>query len=670
MCDSRKTKKALIEELQTLRSRLAELERVEGEHKRAEAALRESEQRYARAEQIGHFGHFERDLVEDKATWSRESYRLFGVDPDQFEPSYENFLNLVHPADRHRVESAFVDTISHGKPFDIEYRIVRPDGAERVVHSVAEVRFDESGRPVKLVGTALDITERKQAEQVLRKARDELEARVQERTATLSRTNELLKEQAAERKEAEATMGSQKALLDDIITNIPAFVFWKDKRSVYLGCNDNFAKLAGLEKPEDIVGKTDYDLPWRKSESDFYRKIDEEVMRSGLPQLNFEEPLHLADGTAATILTSKVPIRNVDGVVDGILGIFWDITEPKQAEQALRGSEHRFRSLVETSSDWVWEIDQNNIYTYASPKVKDLLGYEPEEVVGKTPFDLMPLDEAERVTELFNDIVESRKPFDRLENTNLHKDGRVVVLETSGVPILGEGGNLLGYRGIDRDITERKKAEAALRESEYKGLFQGSAEGILVADSQTREFKYANPAMCRMLGYTEKEFKLMGVRDIHPEEDLERVISEFEAQARGEKTLSLGIPCLRKDGTIVYADINTASVVIDGRKCNVGFFTDITERKKTEDELLFKSTLLEAQSETSIDGILVVDGEGKSILFNKRFGQMWNIPQKILDTGDDEKMLQYVLDQLKDPNRFLEKVTYLYAHKNEKSRDE
>ncbi len=85
---------------------------------------------------------------------------------------------------------------------------------------------------------------------------------------------------------------------------------------------------------------------------------------------------------------------------------------------------------------------------------------------------------------------------------------------------------------------------------------------------------------------------------------------------------------------------------------------------------MFKSILLEAQSETSIDGILVVDGEGKSILFNKRFGQMWNIPQKILDTRDDEKMLQYVLGQLKEPNRFLEKVTYLYAHKNEKSRDE
>jgi len=85
---------------------------------------------------------------------------------------------------------------------------------------------------------------------------------------------------------------------------------------------------------------------------------------------------------------------------------------------------------------------------------------------------------------------------------------------------------------------------------------------------------------------------------------------------------------------------------------------------------LFKTTLLEAQSETSIDGILVVDGKGKSLLFNKRFGQMWNIPQHILNTRDDEKMLQCALSQLKDPDRFLEKVKYLYAHKDEKSRDE
>lgn len=96
---------------------------------------------------------------------------------------------------------------------------------------------------------------------------------------------------------------------------------------------------------------------------------------------------------------------------------------------------------------------------------------------------------------------------------------------------------------------------------------------------------------------------------------------------------------------------------------------EIEERKQAEEELLFKSTLLEAQSETTIDGILVVDDKGKSILFNKRFGEMWNIPLNILNTKNDEKMLQYVLSQLKNPNEFLDKVKYLYEHKDKKSRD-
>ena len=130
--------------------------------------------------------------------------------------------------------------------------------------------------------------------------------------------------------------------------------------------------------------------------------------------------------------------------------------------EALRESEDRFRSLVETTSDWIWEVDQESIYTYVSPKVKDLLGYELEEVIGKTLFDLMPADEAERVGGLFRDIVDSREPFKGLKNTNLHKDGRHVVLETSGVPIFDKAGNLTGFRGIDRDITERKKAEEEL----------------------------------------------------------------------------------------------------------------------------------------------------------------------------------------------------------------
>ena len=151
-----------------------------------------------------------------------------------------------------------------------------------------------------------------------------------------------------------------------------------------------------------------------------------------------------------------------------ISAVIRDTSMRKKYEESLRESEERFRGLVETTSDWIWEVNENAVYTYVSPKIRDILGYEPEEVIGKTPFDLMSPNEAKRVADIFSPIVTSQKSFKELENTNLHKDGHLVVLETSAVPIININGNFCGYRGIDRDITERKKAEEVLQASEER----------------------------------------------------------------------------------------------------------------------------------------------------------------------------------------------------------
>ncbi len=131
----------------------------------------------------------------------------------------------------------------------------------------------------------------------------------------------------------------------------------------------------------------------------------------------------------------------------------------KAAEKALQESEAKFRALVESTSDWIWEIDERGVYTYSSPQVYDLLGYTASEVMGRTPFDLMPPEEAARVRPVFEVLAVDRKPFRLLENANLHKDGHVAYLETSGAPMFDAQGVFKGYRGIDRDITERKETE-------------------------------------------------------------------------------------------------------------------------------------------------------------------------------------------------------------------
>ncbi|NPE30880.1 PAS domain S-box protein [Methanococcoides sp. SA1] len=161
--------------------------------------------------------------------------------------------------------------------------------------------------------------------------------------------------------------------------------------------------------------------------------------------------------------------------------------------------------------------------------------------------------------------------------------------------------------------------EKGLLESEeiYKALFEGTAEGILVADIETKKFLFANPAMCKMLGYTEEELMQKSLLDIHQKNDLKCAISEFESQARGEKNLSSSRPCLRKDGTTLYTDINTTNILINGRECNVGFFTDITERKEMETALQKSEQKFRTFFNNSNDPILIYDLDGLILEVNE-----------------------------------------------------
>lgn len=170
-------------------------------------------------------------------------------------------------------------------------------------------------------------------------------------------------------------------------------------------------------------------------------------------------------------------MRTKAGQYLGRVWFFHDVTDRVLAEQAMRDSEEKFRSLVESSSDWIWEVDAAGRYTYASPKVRDLLGYEPGEVIGKLPTDFMVPSEAERVGLFFKENVDRRQAFAMFENMGRHKNGREVALETSGVPVFDAHGELKGYRGVDRDITDRKQAIATIKATLERTLRQLDAIG-------------------------------------------------------------------------------------------------------------------------------------------------------------------------------------------------
>src|SRR4030042_18251 len=259
------------------------------------------------------------------------------------------------------------------------------------------------------------------------------------------------------------------------------------------------------------------------------------------------------------------------------------VSELEQTQKGLRESEEKLRSLLSNTPDIVMIVDRDGTIRFINHTVP---GITEQEAISQKVYDYISVEHHELMrTSLAQVFGTGQSVGHQICGVGPH--GRLSWYQAQLAPILQDG-NIVAASIVTRDITRQKQAEEEIRESEarYKALFQGTAEGIIVADVETMKFKYTNLAICKMLGYTEEELLRFSVPDIHRKEDLEYVISEFKAQAKGERMLSQSIPCLRKDGTIMYADVNTTNLLIDGRQCNVGFFTDVTERKKAERALI------------------------------------------------------------------------------------
>ena len=304
---------------------------------------------------------------------------------------------------------------------------------------------------------------------------------------------------------------------------------------------------------------------------------------------------------------TATPVSGKNNEISYVIETWQDITERKKIEETLRVSEKKFKDLTETTTDWMWEVDGRGVYTYTNPKIKEFLGYEASEVLGKTPFDFMPDEEAEKIGKFFKETVARKEPFYRLENINRHKDGRLVVLETSGIPIFDEKGQLKGYRGIDRDVTERKYSERTLRESEekYRQLFSTETDAIFLFDAEAFQFLDVNDAALNLYGYSREEFLKLNVLDISAER--EKTIASIKERISGKLDK---IPLRyhkKKDGTIFPVEIYASTFILKGRRLLVGVIRDITERINSENALRDSEKRYRLLAENVTDVIWVLD---------------------------------------------------------------
>jgi PAS domain S-box-containing protein len=260
----------------------------------------------------------------------------------------------------------------------------------------------------------------------------------------------------------------------------------------------------------------------------------------------------------------------------------------KQNEEALRESEERFRGIVNSMADWVWEVDSDGQYTYCSKSVEKVLGYSQNEMIGKTPFDFMAPDKVQRYRKEFGEIVVEKSSIKKKKNWNIRKDGRLVCLLTTGMPILSIDGDLLGYRGVDTDITERKRAEEALLESEdrYRGVVEDTPL-LICRFLPSGEITFVNKAYCEYFSKTFEELIGSTFLMLIPEADRQAVTSSISSLTVESPTQSITHRVIASNGDICWHRLtNRAMFDPEGKAITYqSIGEDITESKQAEEKI-------------------------------------------------------------------------------------
>ncbi len=375
----------------------------------------------------------------------------------------------------------------------------------------------------------------------------------------------------------------------------------------------------------------------------------------------------------------------------------------------LRNVEFQQKAILDNIPDIAWLKDLQGRFIAVNEPFAKACGFKIDKIIGKTDLDIWPRELALSYRADDQEVIDSKKRK-CVQEMLMYQEGGEQWIETIKTPFFDNQGKVVGTTGIARNITlhkneterlkdiraelelrvkvrtaelvaanealrkeisERKIAESNLIESEakFRSMFEASSDGMVILDIVTKQFIYNNKSFSRMLGYDDKEVQELGVKDIHDPKDLPFIFNEIERMTKKDVSISTNIPVKRKDGSIFYADIGVTKINLGLKKCLLGNFRDITERKKIKDEMQQLLSLQNAALDGSRDGILVVDSDGKVVSNNQRFIELWSIPDGLSKTKDDQKLLDYVVEQLVDPKGFIDAVQRLYNHPEKESLD-
>jgi PAS domain S-box-containing protein len=401
----------------------------------------------------------------------------------------------------------------------------------------------------------------------------------------------------SERKHAEKALRESQQMLRLVLDTIPVKVFWKDRDSNYLGCNRHFAVDAGLGSTEEVIGKNDFTMPWAE-QAELLRSYDREVIETGLPKLNYVEFETRSDGSTVWLRTSKMPILDAEGRINGVLGTYEDITQSKNADEALRESQRRMSDIIDFLPDATFAIDRDGKVIAWNRAIEEMTGVPKQEILGKDHYDYaVPFYGEARpvlVDLLFEEQENIKKKYDFVTRdgeklvtevfANRMYGGKGAYLWAIAAPLYDSSGQMVGAIECIRDITERKKAEELILL--HSATIEQSLDGIVMVDLNNT-IHYVNPAWAAMHGYAGEGLKGKHISIFYTEDQMQKEVAPFFGQALEHGSMRGKLGHVKRDGTI-FPTLVSVFLLKNDKGIPVALIViarDITEELRMENQL-------------------------------------------------------------------------------------
>ena len=474
-------------------------------------------------------------------------------------------------------------------------------------------------------------------------------------------------------KRAGSSPPSNLALLVTAIGQISEAIIITDISGTIQFVNPAFSKMTGYSAAE-IIGENTRLLKSERQDPAYYRELWNTILSGKVWQGELQN--RRKDGTFYSDKMSITPVRSAGGAITNFIAVKQDITERRVTEAALHASERNLEDIQQIVPMGSWELDVQASHFLGSEGFFRILDLNP--VASRLPFatvmETIPAADRDRVHQTLKKAFQIHEPFD-IEHRVVRRDGTLRVVRSRGQVVAAQREGIARLVGSTIDITDGRVAHEKLRHSEekFRSLVANIPDVTWTAAIDGRKV-YISPNVEQIFGFRPAEIcegavELWFAR-IDPD-DSERISRAFQKLFTEAHPFDVEYRWQRKDGQWRWIhDRAYRTYERDGVCYADGTFSDITERKRADADLRSKTALLEAQANSTIDGILVVDDHGQRLLHNRRLVELLKIPAEILADKDDRHMLQHVVTLIKDPQLFLSKIDHLNKHPGETSRDE